>query len=102
ADVASRAAAGQLLVAEEEQTGQVVGGVLFVLPGSAYAEIARPGEAEFRMLAVHPKAQRRGVGEALVRACVARAVELRCHAVVISVRDFAQAAQRLYRRLGFV
>lgn len=102
ADVDSRAAAGELLVAEAEETGRVVGGVLFVLPGSEYAEISRPGEAEFRMLAVHPDAQRRGVGEALVRACLARAVEHGCHAVVICTRDFAQPAQRLYQRLGFV
>mgnify|MGYP002623969689 FL=1 len=102
ADVDSRAAAGELLVAGVAATGRVVGGVLFVLPGSEYAELSRPGEAEFRMLAVHPDAQRRGVGEALVRACLERAVAHGCHSVVICTRDFAYAAQRLYQRLGFV
>ncbi|WP_162907910.1 GNAT family N-acetyltransferase, partial [Allorhizocola rhizosphaerae] len=52
-------------------------------------------------LAVAPEAQRRGAGEALVRACLARARELGCRAVVICVRDFAKDAQRLYKRLGF-
>jgi ribosomal protein S18 acetylase RimI-like enzyme len=100
ADVSTRAEAGELLVAVTE--GAVVGSVLFVLPGSPYAELSRPGEAEFRMLAVDPAAQRRGVGEALARACLDRAAELGCRAVVISTRDFATAAQRLYARLGFV
>lgn len=100
ADVATRAEAGELLVAVTENT--VVGSVLFVLPGSPYAELSRPGEAEFRMLAVDPAAQRRGVGEALARACLDRAVALGCRAVVICTRDFATAAQRLYARLGFV
>lgn len=102
ADVAGRANFGELLVAVDEADGEVVGAVLFVLPGSSYAELSRAGEAEFRMLAVDPAAQGRGAGEALVRACVDRSCQLGCHAVVISVRDFAAAAQRLYARLGFV
>ncbi|MEJ3743951.1 GNAT family N-acetyltransferase [Actinomycetes bacterium KLBMP 9797] len=102
ADVATRAAAGNILVAVDEHD-TVLGAVLFVLPGSAYAEVSRPGEAEFRMLAVDPAAQGRGVGAALVAACVSRARELDCHALVICVRQgFAVAAHRLYTRLGFV
>ena len=101
ADVAGRAAAGELLVAHDESTGELVGSVLFVLPGSRYAELAGPGEAEFRMLAVDPAAQRRGAGEALVRACLARAAQLRSRTVVIYTRDLALPAQRLYARLGF-
>jgi ribosomal protein S18 acetylase RimI-like enzyme len=102
ADAAHRATEGELLVAEDETTGQVVGAVLFVVAGSRYAELAGPGEAEFRMLAVDPAAQGRGVGEALVRACLDRARRLGCRAVVICTRDRAAAARRLYTRLGFV
>jgi len=101
ADVETRAEAGVLLVATDAATGDVLGSVTFVLPGSDYAEISGPGEAEFRMLAVAPSAQGRGAGEALARACVARAAELGCTAVVICVRDFAEPAKRLYARLGF-
>jgi ribosomal protein S18 acetylase RimI-like enzyme len=101
ADVTSRAAAGEIYVAVD--AGEVVlGAVTFVLPGSPYAELSGPGEAEFRMLAVDPVAQGRGVGEALARACVRRAGELGCTAVVICTRDFAAPAHRLYTRLGFV
>src|SRR5690606_36960241 len=101
ADAAARAGAGELLVAVAS-AGEVLGSVLFVLPGSAYAELSRPGEAEFRMLAVDPAAQGRGVGQALVEACIARAHAHRANAIVICVRDFSAPAQRLYTRLGFV
>jgi ribosomal protein S18 acetylase RimI-like enzyme len=101
ADVASRADAGEVYVAVDGAE-VVLGAVTFVLPGSPYAELSGPGEAEFRMLAVDPVAQGQGVGEALARACVRRAGELGCTAVVICTRDFAAPAQRLYARLGFV
>ncbi|MBE1487162.1 GNAT family N-acetyltransferase [Plantactinospora soyae] len=101
-DVSGRSDAGELLVAVDETTGEVLGGVLFVLPGSPYAQLAGPGEAEFRMLAVDPAAQGRGAGEALVRACLTRAAALGCHGVVICTRSFSVPAHRLYARLGFV
>jgi ribosomal protein S18 acetylase RimI-like enzyme len=101
ADVATRAAAGEVLVATGP-ADEVLGSVLFVLPGSRYAELSKPGEAEFRMLAVDPAAQGRGVGQALVEACIARARAVGASAIVICVRDFSQSAQRLYQRLGFV
>ncbi|SDX96845.1 Ribosomal protein S18 acetylase RimI [Micromonospora pattaloongensis] len=101
ADVASRAADGELLVAVDGPAGDVLGAVTFVLPGTPLAELSRPGEAEFRMLAVDPAAQGRGVGEALVRACVGRAEQLGCGAIVICARDISAPAHRLYTRLGF-
>ncbi|MEU4398480.1 GNAT family N-acetyltransferase [Micromonospora orduensis] len=103
ADVSTRAASGEVLVAVDEVTGAVLGSVTFVLPGTPFAELSGPGEAEFRMLAVDPGAQGRGVGGALARACVDRATELGCAAVVICVRaGMAASAHRLYERLGFV
>ncbi|MEV0154434.1 GNAT family N-acetyltransferase [Micromonospora sp. NPDC050686] len=103
ADVAARATAGEVLVAVDDATGAVLGSVLFVLPGTPYAELSGPGEAEFRMLAVDPAAQGRGAGVALARACLDRAAELGATAVMICVRDgMAARAHRLYERLGFV
>ena len=100
ADVAGRAGAGDLLVAVSV-ADTVLGAVLYVPEGGPYAEISQPGEAEFRMLAVDPAAQGRGVGRALVRACVERAMEAGRTAVVICVRDMAVAAQKLYVSFGF-
>ncbi|HEY7223461.1 MAG TPA: GNAT family N-acetyltransferase [Micromonosporaceae bacterium] len=100
ANVAGRASAGQILVAVEGC--DVLGAVLLVWPGSVYSELAGAGEAEFRMLAVAPKAQRRGIGERLVRACLDHARAGGAERVVISARDFVEAAQRLYARMGFI
>ena len=102
ADVAPRAAHGEMFVAVDDDSDKPLGAVTFVMPGGRYSELAREGEAEFRMLAVDPAAQRRGVARALVEACIDRAAALGCTALVISVRDFAEAAQRLYEKFGFV
>lgn len=100
-DVAGRARTGHVLVAVAVDGDRLLGSVTLVLSGSEYAQLARAGEAEFRMLAVDPAAQGRGVGEALVNACLDRAAARGCTAVVICTRDFAKAAQRLYARMGF-
>ncbi|HTJ32426.1 MAG TPA: GNAT family N-acetyltransferase [Dactylosporangium sp.] len=99
ADVAARAAASDVLVATAE--GKVLGAVAFTLAGGAYAEVSKPGEAEFRTLAVDPAAQRRGVARALVQACIDRAAQLGCNALVICVRDDNTGAHALYERFGF-
>ena len=69
--------------------------------GSPYAERLEDGEASFRMLAVSPAAQGRGVGEALVRACLDRARADGLAGVAISTMDLMTGAHRLYERLGF-
>ncbi|WP_055492574.1 GNAT family N-acetyltransferase [Streptomyces sp. TP-A0356] len=100
-DVAKRAAAARVLVAVERD--RVLGGVTFVPAGGPMADIAAPGEAEIRMLAVARAARGRGAGEALVRACVdqARATE-GCVRVVLSTQRTMRAAHRIYERQGFV
>ena len=99
-DVAKRAAAADVLVAV--QGDRVLGGVTFVPTGGAMADIARPGEAEIRMLAVAPEARGRGTGEALVRACVTRArATAGCVRIVLSTQRTMHAAHRIYERLGF-
>jgi ribosomal protein S18 acetylase RimI-like enzyme len=98
-DVAARAPHGEVLVAVDGD--KVLGCVTYVQPGSPYAEISGPDEAEFRMLAVAPSAQGRGVGAALVQACLDRASRQGYAAVAICVRDFSASAKRLYARFGF-
>jgi len=100
--VATRAEHGDLLVAVDATNGRPLGAVMFVLPGSRFAELSRTGEAEFRTLAVDPAAQRRGVARALVQACLDRAGALGGSAIVISVRGFSEPAQRLYAGFGFM
>ncbi|WP_031224890.1 GNAT family N-acetyltransferase [Streptomyces roseochromogenus] len=99
-DVAKRAAAAEVLVAVRDG---VLGGVTFVPFPGPMTDIARPGEAEIRMLAVAGAARGQGAGEALVQACLdrARATE-GCRAVVLSTQRTMRAAHRIYERLGFV
>ncbi len=99
-DVAARAAETDVLVATDP-LGQLLGAVALALPGSAYAELGGPGEAEFRMLAVAPEARGRGVGRALVAACVARARAAGCARMVLSTQAEMAAAHRLYGTVGF-
>lgn len=99
-DAAQRAREAELYVALDED-GALVGTVTFCPEGSAYREVAGPGEGEFRMLAVDPAARRRGVAEALVRMCVERSEELGYGALVLSSMPTQQAAHRLYTRIGF-
>ncbi|WP_282694249.1 GNAT family N-acetyltransferase [Streptomyces sp. CC208A] len=101
-DVAHRAAEAEVLVAVDDEDGTVLGGVAFTAGGREYADIAVEGEAEFRMLAVAHAARGRGVGEALVRACVDRARALGSTRLVLSTQPGMVRAHRIYERLGFV
>ena len=100
ADSARRAAEAEVWVAVAEDG--LLGTVTFVPPGSAFREIARDDEGEFRMLAVTPAARGRGVGLALVELCVRRSRELGFSGVRMSTMDVMSSAHRVYERLGFV
>jgi ribosomal protein S18 acetylase RimI-like enzyme len=101
-NVAARAGDAEVIVADDPDTGEILGCVTLALAGQPWAELAKPGEAEFRMLAVAPSAQRRGVGSHLVRACLDRAATHGCTAVAIYTRDFNDPAIAMYERFGFV
>jgi ribosomal protein S18 acetylase RimI-like enzyme len=98
-DAAGRDREAELWVAERD--GDVVGAVTLTPEGSAWREIARAGEGEFRMLAVSPAARRQGVGEALARLVVDRFREQGADAVVLSSLAQMTSAHRIYERLGF-
>ncbi|MFI9175011.1 GNAT family N-acetyltransferase [Streptomyces lincolnensis] len=99
-DVAKRAAAADVLVATRD--GDLLGGVTYVPSGGPMADLARPGEAEIRMLAVARAARGQGAGEALVQACVDRAKAAGdCTGIVLCTQSAMHAAHRIYERLGF-
>ena len=102
-DAAARAEQAELWLAEDEceDGGGVLGTVTVCPPDSVWREISRPGEGEFRMLAVAPQARGRGVGEALARFAIDRLAEQGAHAVVLSSLSTMHAAHRIYERLGF-
>lgn len=100
-DAAGRSTHGEVLVACDAGQGTVLGSVTLLLDGGPYAQIARPGEAEFRLLAVDPAARGRGAGECLVRCCIDQARGRGFDRLVLSTQPSMTAAHRLYERLGF-
>ena len=122
-DSAGRAAAGTLLVAvdsredeDEDEDAEdegadggaagpadtVLGTLTLLRPGTPASRLARPDEAELRILAVDSAARGRGVGEALVRGTFAVATDWGARAVVLDTGQLNHPAQRLYERVGFV
>jgi ribosomal protein S18 acetylase RimI-like enzyme/rhodanese-related sulfurtransferase len=100
ADVAGRARVAELLVAREAG-GPILGSVALVLSGDFGEVLESDDEAAFRMLAVDPTARGRGIGELLVRHCLARARAAGKRRMVLSTDARMAAAHRLYERLGF-
>lgn len=95
-----RAREATVLVAVE--SGAVVGAVTLTGHGSEWAEVAREGEAEIRMLAVDPQARGRGAGERLVVAAIDAARAQGARAFVLSSLEEMRTARRIYERLGMV
>ncbi|MBZ5734289.1 GNAT family N-acetyltransferase [Nocardioides sp. TRM66260-LWL] len=101
ADVARRDAEAEVWVAEDAD-GAPLGSVTLCLPGSPWREAAHEHEGEFRMLAVAPSAQGRGVARRLVTAVLDRCAAEGLSGVVLSTLAQQRAAHRLYASLGFV
>jgi GNAT superfamily N-acetyltransferase len=100
-DAARRAAEAELLVAEEpDRPGELLATVTVCRAGTPWAEIARPGEIELRMLAVPPEHRGGGVARAVMAAMRTRA-RAEDAVLVVSVIDFNAPAHALYRSLGF-
>jgi ribosomal protein S18 acetylase RimI-like enzyme len=91
----------ELWVAVAEDDREVLGAVTICPDGSPWREIGVADEGEFRMLAVAPAAQGKGVGERLVSFCLDRFREVGSTAVVLSSLAEMSAAHRIYERLGF-
>lgn len=96
-DVEARAA--QLFVADVD--GQVAGSVNIATPGSALIEVANGNELEFRMLAVRPSFQGRGIGRALVGWVLDYARSNELSQVVMTTMASMTTAQAMYTSMGF-
>jgi ribosomal protein S18 acetylase RimI-like enzyme len=99
-DAARRDREAELWVAVDDD-GRLLGSVTSCPEGSPWRELAQPGEGEFRMLAVDPSAQGRGVGRALVTHVVDGFRAKGAAAVVICSMSTMAAAHRVYVGLGF-
>lgn len=100
-DVAGRDLKAEVWVATPDETDEILGNVTVCPEGSAWRELAKVDEGEFRMLAVAPSAQGCGVGSALAELVVERFRSARASAVVLSSLPGMHAAHAIYERLGF-
>ncbi len=99
-DVAARTTGATVLVAAE--SGRVLGCVTLVTdPTSPWSESLVEGEVGIRMLGVVPQARGRGVGAALVDACLERGRAAGASRAVLHSTASMTAAHRIYDRAGF-
>lgn len=99
-DVARRVTEGDVWVAVDDD--EIVGTVWVSRPNRPLnPDIGRPGETDFRQLAVAPAARGRGVGAALTRHVIALARERGSHRVVMNSGPEMTVAHALYAKLGF-
>jgi ribosomal protein S18 acetylase RimI-like enzyme len=99
ADVAGRTRDGTVLVALVD--GRLAGCATFAVAGSPLIEVDDPDGATIRMLGVDVRMRGRGVGEALVMACVEHARNADARRVWLHTEVGMSAAHRLYERCGF-
>ncbi len=98
--VGERAAVAEMIVAERD--GAVVGSATLAVHGDEWADIALPGELEFRLLVVDPAVQRSGAGLAMVEAILERARATEgVRAVSLTTGDDWHNAHALYQKMGF-
>ena len=82
---------------------RLLGSVTLTIGGGPYFEWDPDvdGDCGFRMLAVDPAVQGRGVGPRLVAECLDRARAAGCRRMVIGSTEWMTTAHRIYERLGF-
>ena len=88
-----------------EADGRIVGSVMLYPPAAAaydFAADARARLPELRLLAVPPANRGRGVGRALVDACVDRARAMGAPALGLHTSRSMRIATRMYVGMGFV
>lgn len=100
-EVAERAEQARVLVAEID--GAVAGSATLTDYDQPFAEVARPGEMEFRMLSVAPEFQGRGVARLMVRHIIAEATARpEITGIALCSLTSMTAAHALYESEGFI
>jgi GNAT superfamily N-acetyltransferase len=101
-DVERRLEEGEVLTAELD--GRIVGTITFYRDAGDEGMPMRfpEGTAGIRATAVDPVARGRGIGRAMVNACIDRAADTGASGVGLHTATFMVAAVSIYERCGFV
>ncbi|RZT66339.1 GNAT family N-acetyltransferase [Leucobacter luti] len=101
ANVAERAAQHRVWVAEDTESGALLGTITTPRPGQRLSDVAQPGEMDLRLLGVARSARGRGIGSLIMRHGL-RLARIRGTArVVLNTSTEMVAAYQLYDRMGF-
>lgn len=101
ANVAERAAQHQVWVAEDSETGELLGTITTPRAGTRLSDVARPGEMDLRLLGVAGRARGRGIGSLIMRHGLRLARIRGVDRVVLNTSTEMVAAYELYDRMGF-
>lgn len=93
---------GTLLIARSTSLRELLGTVIMVAPGDKGRRMALADEGEMHLLAVRTGNRGRGVGRALVDACLETAHKRGLARMVLWTQPSMHAARRLYEQAGFV
>ncbi len=100
-NVRSRLAVAELIVAEINS--KLVGTVTLYLNISHPSETGWPeGWAGIRLLAVHPKYRREGIGRILMEECIRRCRDRGIATIGLHTTEIMYVARRMYERMGFI
>jgi aspartate/methionine/tyrosine aminotransferase/ribosomal protein S18 acetylase RimI-like enzyme len=100
-DVPGHATIGEVWVAVDDETGRILGSVTTPRPGELLTPLGRPGEFDFRLLAVDPAARGRRVGSILTDFVIELARARGADRVVMNSGTEMTTAHGLYERRGF-
>ena len=101
ANVAERAAQHQVWVAEDTESGALLGTITTPRPGTVLSDVAREGEMDLRLLGVSHAARGRGIGSLIMRHGLRLARIRGIGRVVLNTSTEMVAAYEMYDRMGF-
>ncbi|WP_374947716.1 aminotransferase class I/II-fold pyridoxal phosphate-dependent enzyme [Agreia sp.] len=100
-DVPHHATVGEVWVAVDDESGRILGSVTTPRPGELLTPLGRPGEFDFRLLAVDPESRGRRVGSILTDFVIDLARRRGAERVVMNSGTDMTTAHGLYERRGF-
>lgn len=101
-DIAAHEEVAEVWVAVDATTGALLATVTTARPGSNFTPLGRPGELDWRLLAVDPAARGRGLGRLLTEFVIELGRSRGVERVVMNSGSDMYAAHHLYDTLGFV